>query len=385
FWNDYLERWTGIPRAGIIGTSIAEHFPYLNEIKCRSRLDVVLQGGPPAAFSFQFRKGSIPPYPGSGEPGIKHTVVTAIPSPDDGDCYAIMAMQDVTDLTQHVHDLKTVRDQALEEVAARTRAEEVAKKAYENEANLRRELETEIQKRLQLTRALVHEMKNPLASMMIATDLLAEELPQGRALSLVDTINRSTSSLNRMTGDLLDVARGEMGTLDLNLAPTDLTSLLRQICSDMAPVASRCGHNLVADVAPALPQVMADASRLRQVVLNLLGNAFKFTPRGGQITIRAREDGTGMVVAEVVDNGPGISHEQQNRVFELYYRTPDARQRTAGLGIGLALCKMLIELHGGRIWVKSSVGNGSTFGFSLPLPASTHGEERESTVALSSS
>ena len=385
FWNDCLERWTGIPRNSIIGTSIGVRFPHLHEIKYRSRLDIIFEGGPPAVFSSQFHKYIIPSYLANGELRIQHTVVTAIPSPTDGDCYALLAMQDVTDLTQQIHDYRRMRDQALEEVRARTQAEETAKKACENETNMRRELETEIQRRLQFTRALVHEMKNPLAATTAATDLLAEELPQGPLLDLVDSINRSTSNLERMTGELLDVAKGEMGTLELNLASTDIVSLLRQIHNDMSPVASGKGHTLAADLPPALPHVAADAARLRQVVLNLLGNAFKFTPKGGQITIRAREDGTGTVVVEVVDNGPGIPHEQQDRVFELYYRTPDARQRTAGLGIGLALCKMLIELHGGRIWVKSSVGNGTTFGFSLPLPASTHGEKRESIVALSSS
>ena len=112
--------------------------------------------------------------------------------------------------------------------------------------------------------------------------------------------------------------------------------------------------------------VWADETRLRQVVLNLLSNACKFTPEGGKITLRARE-GDATLVVEVQDTGVGIAEEEQQRLFEPYYRVADDRQQFKGLGLGLTLCKMLVELHGGQIWVESHVGKGSTFGFSVPL------------------
>ena len=111
---------------------------------------------------------------------------------------------------------------------------------------------------------------------------------------------------------------------------------------------------------------MADEDRLRQIILNLLSNASKFTPDGGKIILRAREKAANLIL-EVEDTGPGISDKDQKWLFEPYYRVERERERISGLGLGLALSKTLVELHGGQIWVKSQVGQGSTFGFSLPL------------------
>jgi signal transduction histidine kinase len=122
------------------------------------------------------------------------------------------------------------------------------------------------------------------------------------------------------------------------------------------------------------PVVSADRDRLRQIIQNLLNNALKFTPAGGEIIFRAREEGDNLVV-EVQDTGPGISKEDQKRLFDPYYRRVEDRERLSGLGLGLALAKTLVELHGGQIWVKSKKGQGSTFGFSLPLETASRKEE----------
>ena len=104
--------------------------------------------------------------------------------------------------------------------------------------------------------------------------------------------------------------------------------------------------------------------------MNLLNNAFKYTPAGGEITLKAREEGANLIV-EVHDNGPGMSEEDQERLFIPYHRRVEDRERLGGLGLGLAIAKTLVELHGGRIWVESERGKGSTFGFSLPLENTT--------------
>jgi signal transduction histidine kinase len=114
--------------------------------------------------------------------------------------------------------------------------------------------------------------------------------------------------------------------------------------------------------------VRADQVRLRQIVLNLLNNALNYTPEGGRIILRAGQKDANLVV-EVEDNGPGIAEEEHQHMFEPYHRMEVAGERLSGLGLGLALCKMLVDLHGGQIWVKSRVGKGSTFSFSLPLEA----------------
>jgi len=109
-------------------------------------------------------------------------------------------------------------------------------------------------------------------------------------------------------------------------------------------------------------------------VLNLLINASKFTPEGGEITIRAREEDSKLIV-EVQDNGPGIPENEQERLFQPYHRQIDDREHLSGLGLGLALCKNLVELHGGEIWVKSQVGKGSVFGFTIPVAAPSQPEK----------
>jgi len=136
----------------------------------------------------------------------------------------------------------------------------------------------------------------------------------------------------------------------------------------MSPVASSHGQALILELPSSLPLARAEEGRLRQVVLNLLNNASKFTPGGGKIVLRAKEDGADLVV-EVQDTGRGINAAEQQRLFEPYHRLESDREHLSGLGLGLALCKTLVELHGGRIWVQSEAGKGSTFGFSVPQEA----------------
>ena len=126
------------------------------------------------------------------------------------------------------------------------------------------------------------------------------------------------------------------------------------------------GQSLILDLPQSLPLIRADGNRIQQIMLNLLNNAFKFTPSGGIITLRARRSNSTLIV-EVQDNGRGMSEEEQQRLFEPYYRVECDRQVLNGLGLGLVLCKTLVELHGGQIWVESHLGEGSTFSFSLPL------------------
>jgi len=189
----------------------------------------------------------------------------------------------------------------------------------------------------------------------------------------VQSIDRSASNLNRRIDELIDLIRGETDMLPLNLESVDAVSLLREIGYEMMPVVLRDGHSLTVELPSSNPVVSADRDRLRQVVQNLLNNASKFTPPGGKITLMAREDGVNLVV-EVHDTGLGIGKEDQERLFDPYYRRVEDRERLSGLGLGLALSKKLVELHGGQIWVKSKKGKGSTFGFSLSLESASRKE-----------
>lgn len=254
------------------------------------------------------------------------------------------------------------------DVTERKRSEEKLQELYEQERKLRQELEAEMIRRVEFTRALAHELKTPLTPMMASSELLAAELREEPLLSLARNINRGAANLNSRIDELLDLARGEIGMLQLKLEPVDLEKLLREVADDMSPVASSHGQALVLELPSSLPLARADEGRLRQVVLNLLSNASKFTPERGKIVLRAREDGADLVV-EVQDTGRGITAAEQQRLFEPYHRLESDREHLSGLGLGLALCKTLVELHGGRILVQSEAGKGSTFGFSVPLEA----------------
>jgi PAS domain S-box-containing protein len=271
---------------------------------------------------------------------------------------------------------------AFFDLTERKQTEEKLRHLYEQERGLTQQLEAEIRKRVEFTRALTHELKTPLTSVLASSDLLLSQLHEEPLLSLARNIGRSATNLNSRIDELLDLARGEVGMLELKLESTDLLQLLRDVAENMAPLASGNEQTLILDLPPSLPSVQADGARLQQVVTNLLSNAIKFTPGNGKITISAGHKDANVTV-EVHDTGRGISKEEQERLFQPYYRVESDRNRLSGLGLGLSLSKTLVELHGGQIWVKSQTGKGSTFGFSLPSESAVEqAEEREKASKL---
>jgi PAS domain S-box len=252
-------------------------------------------------------------------------------------------------------------------------AEEKLEEAYEKERRLRQELQIEVQRRVEFTRALVHELKTPLTPIMSSSDLLVSGLTEEPWLSVAQNIQRGAINLNKRIGELLDLARGEIGMLKLNPKRVDFLKLLQHVGSEMSVLASSNGQKLKVELPDSLPLPWADEDRLRQITQNLLVNATKFTPEGGTITLRAKEQ-NGSLVVEVQDTGYGISDEEQRRLFRPYHRQIGEREHLSGLGLGLALCKNLVQLHGGRIWVKSEEGKGATFSFSIPINSRAYQE-----------
>ncbi len=248
--------------------------------------------------------------------------------------------------------------------AERTRDQ--LQEAYEKERKLRQELEAEFERRVFFTRALVHELKTPLTPVLASSELLVSELKQEPYLSLANNIHRGADNLNRRIDELLDLARMEIGMFQMSLTSLDAAPLLLSIADDMKAMLASNGQTLCLSIPPTLPPVMADADRLRQIVLNLMINASKFTPEGGRITLRASIAFNNLVV-DIEDTGTGISPEEQKELFQPYRSLAADKEHLSGLGLGLSLCKYLVEMHGGKIWVLSEVGKGSTFSFSIPL------------------
>lgn len=168
---------------------------------------------------------------------------------------------------------------------------------FKKEQALRQDLEAEINKRVEFTRALVHELKTPITPVLASSELMLEETEKGSTLwELAQNINQGACNLNQRIDELLDLARGEVGMLHLNPSPVDSGRLLHSIVDSVKPLAQKNRLSLNAELPTSLPVIQADEDRLRQVVLNLLNNAFKFTPAGGSVTVRARTDEANLVV-----------------------------------------------------------------------------------------
>ncbi len=246
-------------------------------------------------------------------------------------------------------------------------AEERLHALYEQEKTLRQRLEREAQRRIDFTRDLIHELKTPLTSLLATSQLLYDEERGDRLEKLAGYVLEGASSLNERIDELHDVIKGEVGSLKLDLKPVSLEELLRSVAEETRPLAQQVGCEVRLELSGGLPPVNADAARVRQVVFNLLNNAFKYASGSGEVVITGRaEDGKASVT--VTDRGPGIPEQEQKDIFLPGYQSERDRT-TAGLGIGLALCKLLVELHGGTIGVESRPPGGASFFFTLPLVA----------------
>ena len=211
-----------------------------------------------------------------------------------------------------------------------------------------------------------HDLRSPLATISMATSFLDDlSRPEEERAQMVRMVKRATARMERLVRDMLEVSRLDSGrTLPIDPRCVDLAPVLREACEAQAPMAQACGLLLECALPEALPAVQVDCDRLQQVVCNLVGNAMKFTPPGGGITVAARA-AVGEVQVSVQDTGAGISETDLDRIFEPYWQA----QRTAslGAGLGLKIAKGIVEAHGGRIWVESALGEGTTFHFTLPV------------------
>jgi len=245
-------------------------------------------------------------------------------------------------------------------------AEDRLQSLYEQEKQLRERLQLEMQGRIDFTRNLIHELKTPLTSLVATSQLLLEEERDMKLGKLARYVWEGANGLNNRIDELHDVVKGEIGKLELELKPLNLGQLLLSLVDEMQALARQHGVSINLKLKESLPEVYADAARVRQIVLNLLNNAFKYAAEGGRVTIKASAKSTYATV-EVQDRGPGIAEHKVQHLFESEYQMAYPGERSGGLGIGLTLCKLLVELHGGKIWVKSQAGKGSSFFFTLPL------------------
>jgi signal transduction histidine kinase len=218
-----------------------------------------------------------------------------------------------------------------------------------------------------------HELRTPLNAILGFSQVLQQKLfgeLNAKQEEYVEDILSSGNHLLSLINDVLDLSKVEAGQIQLEVAPFSLREAVERGVVMVRERASGNGVSVAAEIDPDVQVVEADERRIRQVLFNLLSNAVKFTPAGGRIDVTAARVGTEVEVA-VADTGPGIRPDDRQRIFEEFQQTDAGAKQHEGTGLGLALSKRLVELHGGRIWVESELGAGSRFVFTLPVEAAS--------------
>ena len=231
------------------------------------------------------------------------------------------------------------------------------------------ELETASRHKSEFLANMSHELRTPLNAILGFSQVLEKRLfgelneKQGE---YIEDIRSSGNHLLSLINDVLDLSKVEAGQIELEVAPFSLREAVDRGVVMVRERASKSGVALAAEIEPEVQVVSGDERRIRQILFNLLSNAVKFTPAGGRIDVSARLVDEEIQLA-VADTGPGIAPEDLDRIFEEFQQTDAGARQQEGTGLGLALSRRLVELHGGRIWVESEVGVGSRFVFTLPV------------------
>ncbi|MGH7317083.1 MAG: sensor histidine kinase, partial [Candidatus Rokuibacteriota bacterium] len=214
-----------------------------------------------------------------------------------------------------------------------------------------------------------HELRTPLNAVLGYTELILDNIFGEVPPQIRDTLERTRSNGLHLLGlinDVLDLSKIEAGQLTFSLGEYSMAEVVHAVLSSLRSLAEEKRLALKALVAPDLPAGRGDERRITQVLLNLVGNAIKFT-EVGEVTVEAGIGGDAFVIS-VSDTGPGISPTDQQKIFEEFQQADSSStRRKGGTGLGLSIARRIVELHGGRLWVESSIGSGSTFRFTVPV------------------
>lgn len=215
-----------------------------------------------------------------------------------------------------------------------------------------------------------HELRTPLTAIKGSVDNMMDGLTgqlNEKQIRYLTRIKSNTDRLARLINDLLDLSRIEAGKIDLEPTALPLVALTKEVAESLRPVAVEKLISLEVTASDTSVAAWADRDKITQVLMNLIGNAVKFTPPHGKVRVSVERNGAEWVQISVSDAGPGISSKEADKIFDRFYQiVPMGKQKTKGTGLGLAISKALVEMHGGAIWVESEVDRGSTFSFTLP-------------------
>ncbi len=215
-----------------------------------------------------------------------------------------------------------------------------------------------------------HQLRTPLSAMKWYLEMLldgdAGELSEEQK-SFIQNIDNSNERMIELVNSLLNISRVESGRLIIDPKETNIIEVIEDVISDVKPKAKERGITFLFEGVPSLPIIISDPKLIRNVYMNLLTNAIKYTPNGGSVTLKISKNATD-IVSEVTDTGMGIPKKDQEKIFTRFFRAENARAKvTDGNGLGLYLVKSVVEVCGGKIWFTSQIGKGTTFSFTLPL------------------
>ena len=232
-----------------------------------------------------------------------------------------------------------------------------------------KQLEIASQHKSQFLANMSHELRTPLNAILGYTELILDNIYGDTPDKMRGVLERIASNGKHLLGlinDVLDLSKIEAGQFTLSLTDYSIKNVVQSVFSVVESLATAKKLALKTEVPPGLPSAHGDERRLTQVLLNLVGNAIKFTDKG-EVAIRASVS-DGSYTLSVRDTGPGIAETDQNKIFEEFQQADSsATKKKGGTGLGLSISKRIVEMHGGRIWVESTVGYGSTFSFAVPL------------------
>jgi PAS domain S-box-containing protein len=264
----------------------------------------------------------------------------------------------------------------LRDITERKEAEKELDRLFQKEKTLRQDLEEEARTRSQFISVLAHELRNPLTPVLASLEMLRDSLvsePNRLQYKLTKNALDGAETLRKRLEELLDLARFSRGVFTLKPVIIDTGEFLNTVALRYSPTIDKKQQRLVISLPATLPHIEADPSRLEQVIVNLLSNASKYSPVNSEITLQASEVPQGVLV-EIKDQGIGIPADEVEKLFVPYHRVDQNRKGPPGIGLGLSVCKHIIEAHKGRIWIESEVGKGSNFKFILPLHQNGSGQ-----------
>lgn len=360
YWNLCLEGWTGIKSNEIVGSNLLEKFPNLNDKTYTARFDLMFTGRPPMVFSSLLHKYLFPAKLSNGELQVQSATITSIPKPGADSYFAMIAIENVTNLSGRIASYRDMKNKAIEELNKRRLAED---KLKEHSAKLE-QLNATKDKFFSI---IAHDLINPISSQYKIIEHIVHEFQsysKAELLEILEELWKSSKNTYRLLDELLTWSRSQLNKIVCNQDSHQLKKIIDTVYHPLQ-VSAVAKSITVRNLVDEDTWVYVDFNMMSTVVRNLLSNAIKFTDTNGEITINAEKDGE-YVFVHISDNGLGMSETVLNSLFRIDKAiSQKGTNGESGTGLGLILCKEFIEKNQGRIDVESHLGVGSTFTIQL--------------------